>query len=197
MRGPLTPISLSPSLSPPGRAADPPPLLTYAILKYAILQCAILKYAILHCAIPLLLPLVLSPSTVAAQTHIRVEFTPDGECAVSMTAGSGHASVTYPRRTTEMRCAVPTPAKAASGDVVLEVVLPAGRGRPVDAFPRLEWAERDGHWIGTGRLDGAPAFVRIAPDWGLQRWRSMALDLTVLAATIIAIVWSIARGRAS
>jgi hypothetical protein len=158
------------------------------ILKSAILQSAILQSAIL---------LVLAPATALAETRIRVEFTLNDECAVSTTAGSGRASVTYPRRTTEMRCAVPTPADAASGDVVLEVVLPAGQGRPVDAFPRLEWAERDGRWIGTGRLDGAPAFVRIAPDWGLQRWRTRALDLTVLAATIIAIVWSIARGRTS
>ena len=175
MRGPLSSISSS----PPGLAAQPPSILKYAILKYAL---------------PLLL---LSPSSVAAQTRIRVEFKPDDECAVSTTAENGRASVTYPRRTTEMRCVVPSLAQAPAGDVELEVVLLPGRGRPVDAFPRLDWAERDGRWIGTGRLDGVPAFVRIAPDWGFQRWRSVALDVTVVAATALAILWSIVRGRAS
>ena len=135
--------------------------------------------------------------TAVAETRIHVEFTPDDDCVVSTTAGSSRASVTYPRRTTEMRCAVPALAEATGGEVDLEVVLAPGQGRPVDSFPRLAWSERDGRWVGTGRLDGAPAFVRIAPDWGLHRWRTRALDLTVLMATLTAIVWSIVRGRES
>ena len=163
----------------PGLAPAPRPILQSPILQSAILL------------------LVLAPGAALAETRIRVEFKADDECAVSTTAGNGRASVTYPRRTTEMRCVVPALAEATGGEVNLEVVLPPGQGRPVDAFPRLDWAERDGRWIGTGRLDGVPAFVRIAPDWGLQRWRTRALDLTVLAATMLAIGWSIIRGRAS
>lgn len=178
MRGPLT----STSSPPPGREAQPSP---------------ILKHAILQSAIPVLPLLLLFSSAVPAQTRLRVEFKPDDECAVSTTAGNGRASVTYPRRTTEMRCVVPSLAQAPAGDVELEVVLLPGQGRPVDSFPRLDWAERDGRWIGTGRLDGVPAFVRIAPDWGLQRWRTLALDVTVVAATALAILWSVVRGRAA
>jgi hypothetical protein len=106
--------------------------------------------------------------------------------------------MTYPRRTTELRCAVTSLAQPSSaGEVELEVVLPPGQARPVDAFPRLEWAERDGRWHGTGRLDGVPAFVRIAPDWGFHRWRARALDAAVVLAAGLAIAWSVARGRTS
>jgi len=163
----------------------------HSIPQPPILKCAILKSAIL------LSLFVLAQQTAFAETRIRVEFKPDDECAVSTTAANGRASVTYPRRTTEMRCAVPSFAQAPAGDVELEVVLLPGQGRPVDAFPRLDWAERDGRWVGTGRLDGVPAFVRIAPDWGPQRWRTLALDVTVVAATALAILWSIIRGRTS
>lgn len=155
------------------------------------------NYAIVKSALLLCLPLFfLQPAS--AQTRIRVEFAPDDECVVSTSDAGGRANVTYPRRTTELRCAVPSLAQASSGgEVELEVVLPPGHARPVDAFPRLEWAEHDGRWQGTGRLDGVPAFVRIAPDWGFHRWRTQVLDAAVILAAGLAIAWSVVRGRTS
>ena len=153
---------------------------------------AIVKCALVTCALLVVL------QSASAQTRIRVEFAADDQCVVSTSSGESRANMIYPRRTTELRCAVPSLSPASvSDEVELEVVLPPGRARPVDAFPRLEWTKRDGRWRGTGRLDGVPAFVRVAPDWGLRRWRAYALDLTVILATGLAIAWSVVRGRRS
>jgi len=129
--------------------------------------------------------------------RIRVEFRPNDECAVSTTAGNSRASVTYPRRTTEMRCVVPSLAQAPAGDVELEVVLLPGQGR-------RSTRSRGSTGPSATAAGSAPAgwtacrpSCGFAPDWGFQRWRSVALDVTVVAATALAILWSIVRGRAS
>jgi hypothetical protein len=133
-------------------------------------------------------------AAAGAQTRIRVEFTAAGECAVTTRGPGGHANVRYPRRTAEMKCVVPTTLKP--GAVDLEVVLPPGAPRPAGEFPRLDWAESDGRWVGTASLPAPPAFVRIPdPVTGgrLAHW----LDLLVLAGAGIGAVWAVARGRAS
>lgn len=153
--------------------------------------------AIVKCAMFVSL-LSLSSLSAQAQTSIRVEFTASGECVVGTSGPNGRANVTYPRRTPELRCAIPSLAEPPSGgDVDLEVMLPPGLARPAGAFPQLQWSLRDGRWVGAARLDGAPAFVRIPPQTGRVRWRTRVLDALVLTVTALAIGWSIARGRAS
>lgn len=131
----------------------------------------------------------------AEQTRIRVEFAPGGDCIVSVVGARGRASVTYPRRTAEWRCAVPALADTAGGgaSVVLEVWLPGGAARPVGEFPRLAWARRDGRWVGAARLAAPPAFVRVPTPGRAAWWR--AVDLAVLAAALAAGLWSVIRGR--
>ncbi len=129
-----------------------------------------------------------------AQTHVRVEFTAAGECAVTTTGPAGHANVRYPRRTAEMKCVVPTTVKP--GAVALEVVLPPGAARPSGEFPRLDWTDAGGRWVGTASLPAPPAFVRI-PDPATGGRLARLLDLLVLAGAAVGAVWAVARGRAS
>jgi hypothetical protein len=144
------------------------------------------------------LAFVLSSTTLLARTRVRVEFTAAGECVVSTESAAGRAKVKYARRTPELRCEVTALAKPPAGEnFELEVVLPAGSARPSGEFPRLRWDERDGRWTGVTRLPAPPAFVRLPPERGSGAWRARALDMTVLAATVLAVVWSVVRGRAS
>jgi hypothetical protein len=144
--------------------------------------------------VPILL-LLLSPSLLS-QTRVRVEFSPNGDCIVTASGPHGRANVTYPRRTAELRCAVPALSQTPGPEgVMLEVALPPGLGRPSGEFPRLEWRERDGRWVGAAALDGSPAFVRIPPPSGPGRSRGRMLDVIMLAATVLAVAWSVVRGR--
>ncbi len=141
---------------------------------------------------------VMATSSIAGQTRVRVEFTAAGECVISTESAAGRAKVKYARRTPELRCEVTALAKPPAGESFeLEVVLPAGSARPSGEFPRLRWDERDGRWTGVTRLPAPPAFVRLPPERGSGAWRARALDMTVLAATVLAVVWSVVRGRAS
>jgi hypothetical protein len=101
--------------------------------------------------------------------------------------------MTYPRRTAEPRCAI---AGVAPGSAIeLEVIAPPGAPRPAAGFPRLEWTERDGRWVGRGSLPASPAFVRL--DEAGTAAAARALDALTVAATIAAALWSLARGRAA
>lgn len=86
-------------------------------------------------------------------------------------------------------CDVPAVAPGAGVDLV--VILPSGAARPTAVFPRLDWTERGGRWTGTASLPAAPAFVRVAgPTDSLAR-RARWLDVFALAATALAILWTI------
>ena len=143
--------------------------------------------------------LVVVSQAVSAQTRLRVEFTSDRGCVVSTSGTAGRASVKYPRRTPDRRCAVPALSRAPGSEgVEIEAILPAGEPRPVDEFPRMDaWALRDEHWVGTARVDGLPAFVRVPPATSFRQWRVRALDGGVLLAVALGIAWSIVRGRAA
>ncbi len=134
---------------------------------------------------------------VSAETRLRVEFTSDGGCVVSISGAGGRASVKYPRRTPDRRCAVPSLSRAPGAEgVAIEVILPAGEARPVDEFPRMDaWTMRAGQWVGTAQVDGLPAFVRVPPATALRLWRVRALDGGVLLAVALGIAWSVVRGR--
>ena len=129
-----------------------------------------------------------------AQTRVRVEFTSEGDCRVSSTGPGFRGNVTYPRRTDARRCAIP--AGARGEPVVLEVVLPAGTPRPAGEFPRMSWREVDGGWIGTAHLLAPPAFVRIPEGDDPSARLARVLDVAALVAAAIAILWSLAHGRA-
>lgn len=131
----------------------------------------------------------------AAEVRLSVEFTEAGECLVSGAGGGYRSTLKYPRRTAEMRCAVP--AAPGAEPVVLEVRLPPGLARPSGEFPQLAWAERDGRWVGTARLPGPPAFVRVTGPSGRGAWLERVLDALVVVATAVAILWSLIRGRRS
>ena len=70
----------------------------------------------------LLIAMGLAPAAVAA-TSVRVEFTSDGRCQIRGSGPSFRADLSYPRRTAELKCALP--GGAPGEPVVLEVVLPA------------------------------------------------------------------------
>ncbi len=146
----------------------------------------------------LLIAMGLAPAAVAA-TSVRVEFTSDGRCQIRGSGPSFRADLSYPRRTAELKCALP--GGAPGEPVVLEVVLPAAvrpssHPRPVGEFPRLEWRQQQGGWIGDATLPAMPAFVRVPADTGLTARLTRRLDAAALLAAAIAIVWSLARGRA-
>jgi hypothetical protein len=91
-----------------------------------------------------------------------------------------------------MRCAVT--AVGGSEPVDLEIVAPPGAGRPASSFPRASWSEEQGRWIGRARLPSPPSFVRIVPSGSS---RETWLDIAVLAAAAVAMMWSLTiAGRA-
>ena len=55
---------------------------------------------------------------------------------------------------------------------------------------------RAGQWVGTARVDGVPAFVRVPPATAAAHWRVRALDAGVLLAAALAVAWAIVQGRA-
>ncbi len=91
----------------------------------------------------------------------------------------------------EFRCVVSPP---RSGPIRLSVVLPQGEAPSGAEFPRLAWTERDGSWIGSASLPAAPSFVRIPKNGSGAAGRARLLDWAALAATAIAILWTIKFG---
>jgi hypothetical protein len=132
---------------------------------------------------------ILCSATLAADTRLRVEFTERGDCVVTTNGPSGRSHVRYPRHVDDWRCAVTTVRDA--GIVDLDVVAPPATRRPASTFPQLTWREEAGRWVGRARLPAAPAFVRIVPEGGGERW----LDVAVAAAAIAAGLWSLAAAR--
>jgi hypothetical protein len=125
---------------------------------------------------------------------INVEFLADGRCVVSvkgdesrpdpMAGAPGRSSPT-----SEYRCAMPSAPRGRP--VELTVILPGDETPSGAGFPRLAWAERDRRWIGTASLPAAPAFVRLPKSGSSAARRARLLDATALAATVVAIVWTI------
>jgi hypothetical protein len=141
--------------------------------------------------------LVAAPvALAAAQVSVRVEFAPGGECRVEVGGASGRARVNYPRRTAELRCAVPALAGPVGPDgVEVTVLLPPGWRRPSGEFPRMQWTLAEGRWVGRARVPATPAFVRIPPGGAWAGLRARALDVAVVAAALLAVVWAVVRER--
>jgi hypothetical protein len=128
---------------------------------------------------------------------VKIEFSAGGRCTVTTGDQSSRSDrlVDVPVAApdpSEYRCAIQSAPRGQA--VQLSVILPQGE-TPSDAgFPRLAWAERDGRWIGTASLPAAPSFVRVPARGSSAPGRARMLDWTVLAATAIAIAWTIRYG---
>ena len=125
---------------------------------------------------------------------IDVEFLADGRCVVSVKGDESRRDAVEgaPGRSSpasEYRCAMPSAPRGRP--VELTVTLPGDETPSGAGFPRLAWAERDRRWIGTASLPAAPAFVRVAKSGSSAARRAQLLDATALAATVVAIVWTI------
>jgi hypothetical protein len=133
----------------------------------------------------------------ARAADVKIEFRDGGRCTVTMHDESSRservADVPGPASSpSEYRCAIGSPPRGHPID--LSVILPQGEG-PVGAeFPRLTWAERGGHWIGTASLPAAPSFVRVPKSGSAAPRRARLLDWAALAATAIAVAWTIKFG---
>jgi len=110
-----------------------------------------------------------------ARIGISVAFQSDGSCVVSIndgralrTTASGGGGVPG----TDLECQVPS-VTARSG-VDLTVMLPGDFSPLQSDFPRLSWALRDSHWVGTAALPAAPAFVRVPQPNGRRPRVSLA-----------------------
>jgi hypothetical protein len=83
---------------------------------------------------------------------------------------------------------------AAQRSSPASVVLPQGEVPSGADFPRLAWTERDGHWVGSASLPAAPSFVRVPRNGSGAARFARLLDWAALAATAIAILWTIKFG---
>jgi hypothetical protein len=89
----------------------------------------------------------------------------------------------------EYRC--PIRSRPRPLPVKLTVILPPGETPAGADFPRLAWTERDSHWMGTASLPSAPAFVRVPTSRSGASRRARMLDWAALAATAIAVAWTL------
>ena len=143
----------------------------------------------------ILITAAIAPSPARA-ADVTIEFRDGGRCTVTMHDESSRSDrvvdVPVPPSPSEYRCAIGSPPRGYPID--LTVMLPQGE-RPVGAeFPRLTWTDRGGHWIGTASLPAAPSFVRVPRGGSAAPRRARLLDWAALAATAIAIAWTIKRG---
>ena len=89
----------------------------------------------------------------------------------------------------EYRC--PIRSRPRGRPIALTVILPPGESPAGADFPRLAWAERDARWMGTALLPSAPAFVRVPTSGSAAPGRARLLDWAALAATAIAVAWTL------
>jgi hypothetical protein len=133
----------------------------------------------------------------ARAVDVKIELRDGGRCTVTTHDGSSGSDqvIDVPGAASppsEYRCAIsPVPRGRA---VQLSVVLPQGETPSGAEFPRLAWTERDGRWIGTAALPAAPSFVRVPKSGSAAPRRARLLDWAALAATAIAIAWTIKFG---
>ena len=134
----------------------------------------------------------------ARAVDLTVEFAAGGRCTVTTTGDRSRSVrvVDVPQPVvpaSEYRCDVsPGP---QGRPIQLVVVLPPGDTPAGADFPRLAWTEQDGRWLGSATLPAPPSFVRVAKKGSAAARRARLLDVAALAATAIAIGWTIARLR--
>ena len=148
-------------------------------------------------AIRLIFPILLVLTGGAAgplTLTVSVEFHGDGRCTVSAVGQDFHSTLTYsPKPASQVidgfRCAVPpVPAKRP---LDLRVTLAAGERPSTRGSPRLEWAEKDGRWVGTAALSTPPEVV-VVEDWHgrraiIDRWLQRgAIGLALIGLIVVA-----------
>jgi hypothetical protein len=127
---------------------------------------------------------------------VKVDFRAGGRCTVIAHDESPRSDrvvdVPGPAVPFEYRGAVF--AQPRGRPIELSVLMPPGETPAGAEFPRLAWTEREGRWIGSASLPAAPAFVRVPVQGSSAAGRARLLDWAALAATAIAIVWTLKFG---
>jgi hypothetical protein len=145
-----------------------------------------------HAAFTALLTSMLA-SALAPAISVKVDFRSGGRCTVIAHDESPRSDrvvdVPGPAAPLEYRCALFTQPRGRP--VELAVLLPPGEMPAGADFPRLEWTERDGRWVGSASLPAAPAFVRVPVRGSTFPRRARLLDWAALAATAIAVAWTL------
>lgn len=126
--------------------------------------------------------------TGAHPASVHVVFRADGQCTASVGPAAAPPRVTAGAASGgDFECALP----GGAGAVDLRVTLPP-RVAPAGAdFPRLEWHDTPEGWTGTASLPSMPAFVRVPRAGSRAAARARWLDDIALAATALAIVWTL------
>ena len=114
---------------------------------------------------------------------ITIEFRAGRQCTVTMLVPGPSSPAS------EYRC--PIRSRPRGRPIALTVILPPGESPAGADFPRLAWAERDARWMGTASLPSAPAFVRVPTSGSAAPGRARLLDWAALAATAIAVAWTL------
>jgi len=124
---------------------------------------------------------------------ITIEFRGGSRCTVTILDESLTSDqvddVPGPGSASEYRC--PIRSRPRGRPIALTVVLPSGEVPAGADFPRLAWTVRDTHWIGIASLPSAPAFVRVPTSGSGASRRVRLLDWAALAATAIAVAWTL------
>ena len=125
---------------------------------------------------------------------ITIEFRAGRQCTVTMldeslTSDRLDDAPAPSSPASEYRC--PIRSRPRGRPIALTVILPPGESPAGADFPRLVWAERDTRWIGTASLPSAPAFVRVPTSGSAAPGRARLLDWAALAATAIAVAWTL------
>ena len=148
--------------------------------------------AAIHAASAVLLASILASAPVPP-IAMKVDFRSGGRCTVIAHDESPRSDrvvdVPGPAVPFEYRCALLAQPRGRA--IELAVLLPAGETPAGADFPRLEWAERDGRWVGSASLPAAPAFVRVPVRGSTSPRRARLLDWAALAATAIAVAWTL------
>jgi hypothetical protein len=123
-----------------------------------------------------------------APVAVTVAYDATGSCRVTAPGHAVHGQSRGP-----WRCDLAgLPAKAV---VDLTVTVPEDATATDASFPRLLWVA-DGHGQrGSARLPAAPAFVRVVVAGGPGASQGRWLDVLSLAATALAVAWSLVYGR--
>lgn len=126
---------------------------------------------------------------------LDVVFLPSGGCEVAAGAGDPTFEPGVVPSDDSFACRLPVlPAKTP---VRLTVTLPAGSRPGESTFPRLTWHAQSGVWRGRATLPSSPTLVKVPIEGGAADRGGRLLDVATLAGAILAVAWTLVRGKQS